>query len=94
MDGVFWVAFGGLGITAALLLVRVARGPSTADRIVALDNLALCLVAGIAIAAARRMDGTYLDAMVITALLGFVSSTAGARFLESRRRDPREDRDV
>jgi len=85
MEVVFWVAFGGLALTASLLLVRVARGPTTADRIVALDNLALCLVAGIAVGAARRLDGIYLDAMVITALLGFVSSTAGARFLESRR---------
>ena len=94
MDAVFVVSFGGLALTAALLLVRVARGPSTADRIVALDNLALCLVAGIAIGAARRLDGTYLDAMVITALLGFVSSTAGARFVESRRRNGRERSDA
>lgn len=93
MDVVFWIAFAGLALTAALLLVRVARGPAIADRIVALDNLALCLVAGIAVGAARRIDGTYLDAMVITALLGFVSSTAGARFLETRRTTAEEGSD-
>lgn len=88
MDVVFTVAYGAVLVAAALLVARAAVGPSTADRVVALDNLLILLVAGIALGAARRGDGTYLDALVVASLLGFVSSTAAARFLESRGSEP------
>lgn len=85
MDVVFTVAYAGLVAGGGLLVFRAARGPAIADRVVALDSLLLVLVAGIALGAARRGDGTYLDALVVAALLGFISTTAAARFLETRR---------
>jgi multicomponent Na+:H+ antiporter subunit F len=85
MDVVFTVAFAGLVVGGALLVYRTAVGPTIADRVVALDSLLLVLVAGIALGAAWRGDGTYLDALVVAALLGFISTTGAARFLETRR---------
>ncbi len=67
-----------------LCVVRLLRPCSLADRIVALDSLLIVIVSGIAVQAARTRDGTYLDVLVVAALLGFVSTVTVARFIERR----------
>lgn len=69
---------------AALCLVRLVRPGSLADRIVALDALLVVIVSGIAVQAARTGSGTYLDVLVVAALLGFVGTVTVARFIERR----------
>lgn len=78
------IAMAALAVAAALFLVRLVRGPSLADRIVALDATLVVVVSGIAVQAARTRDGTYLDVLVVAALLGFVSTVTVARFIERR----------
>ncbi|MBW3548716.1 MAG: sodium:proton antiporter [Actinobacteria bacterium] len=78
------VAFAVLALAAVLCTVRLVRGASLADRIVALDALLVVIVSGIAVHAARTGEGTYLDVLVVIALLGFVSTTTVARFIEHR----------
>lgn len=78
------VAFAGLLASAAMLLVRMVRGPSLADRIVALDTIVSVLVGGIAVGAVARGSGIFLDALVVTALLGFVGTVTVARYIERR----------
>lgn len=74
----------GLALAALLVVVRLVRGPSVPDRIVALDVLVQVVVAGIAVAAAVTRDGTYLAVLVAVALLGFVGTVTVARFVERR----------
>jgi multicomponent Na+:H+ antiporter subunit F len=78
------LAFLGIAVSGLLCLLRLVRGPSLADRIVALDALLIVIVSGIAIDAARTGDGTYLDVLVVAALLGFVGTVNVARFIERR----------
>jgi multicomponent Na+:H+ antiporter subunit F len=78
------LAFAGLSAAAFLCVVRLVRGPSLADRIVALDALLIVIVSGIAVDAARTGVGTYLEVLVVAALLGFVGTVNVARFIESR----------
>lgn len=78
------VALAGLALAGALCLARLARGRSLADRIVALDTLLVVVVSGIAVGAARTGQGTYLDVLVVAALLGFVGTITVARFIERR----------
>ena len=84
MTTVTSIAFVGIAVSGLLCLVRLVRGPSLADRIVALDALLVIIVSGIAVDAARTGDGTYLDVLVVAALLGFVGTVNVARFIESR----------
>lgn len=84
MNAVLVVCFAGLGLAALLVLVRLVRGPSVPDRIVALDVLVQILVAGIAVAAAVTRDGTYLSVLVAVSLLGFVGTVSVGRFVERR----------
>ena len=84
MNAVLGVCFAGLGLAALLVLVRLVRGPSVPDRIVALDVLVQVVVAGIAVAAAVTRDGTYLSVLVAVSLLGFVGTVSVGRFIERR----------
>jgi len=73
-----------LAISAALFLIRILQNRSLADRMVALDALLLAIVSGIAIQAARTGQDTYLNVMVVTALLAFVGTALVARFIGKR----------
>lgn len=84
MTAVTTLGFTGLTVAAALVALRLVRSRSLADAIVSLDLLLLVVVNGIAVDAARTGDGTYLDALVVTALLGFVGTLTVARFVERR----------
>lgn len=84
MTAVFAVCFTGLGAAALLVLVRLLRGPSVPDRIVALDTLLQVVVAGVAVAAASTRTGDFLAVLVAVSLLGFLGSVVVARFVERR----------
>lgn len=79
------IALGLLVIAGVLSLIRLIRGPSLANRIVALDTLLLIVVSGLAVQAAVIGDDTYLDVMVVAALLGFTGTGLIAKFIERRR---------
>ena len=78
------VALLGLALAAVLAVLRLVRGPSVPDRVVALDNLLLVVVGGIATGAAATGDGAFLAVLVAVALLGFVGTVTVARFVERR----------
>lgn len=79
------IALGLLVLAGVLCLIRLIRGPSLANRIVALDALLLMVVSGLAVQAAITGEDTYLDAMVVAALLGFTGTGLIAKFIERRR---------
>lgn len=84
MTVVYALSFGGLVLAALLCVVRLVRGSSVADRIVALDLLLVVTVSGIAVTAAATGSGAFLDALVVAALLGFIGTITVARFMERR----------
>lgn len=78
------IALAGLALSAVLCTIRLVRSGSLADRIVALDSLLVVVVSGIAVLAARTGEGTYLEVLVVAALLGFLGTVTVARFIERR----------
>lgn len=79
------IALALLVLAGVLFLIRLIKGPSLANRIVALDALLLIVVSGLAVQAAISGEDTYLNAMVVAALLGFTGTGLVARFIERRR---------
>ena len=67
-----------------LTLVRLLRGPSLPDRIVALDLLTLQALGLVCGAAVLYGQSNFLDAAIILALLAFLSTIAFARHVERR----------
>ena len=70
---------GGLGF-----LVRAVRGPSLADRVLALDGLVVTVVAAVLVISIRRDVRWFLDVALVVGFVGFVGAAAGARFIERR----------
>ncbi|MEM8553595.1 MAG: cation:proton antiporter [Pseudomonadota bacterium] len=73
-------------IVVAVLLgfVRLIRGPSLPDRVVALDMMTVLIVAFCGVAAIRFDDPAFLDVALVLALVGFLATVALARFAERR----------
>lgn len=73
-----------LGLTASLLLafVRLVRGPTLPDRVVALDIIAYQVIAFIGLYTAVTREAAFLDAAIILALIAFLATVAFARFVE------------
>jgi multicomponent Na+:H+ antiporter subunit F len=72
-----------LSLALVLAFVRVARGPSLADRVVALDLVAVAIV-GVAIAyAVGTGQAVFVDVALAIALLAFLGTVAMARAIES-----------
>jgi multicomponent Na+:H+ antiporter subunit F len=70
-----------LGSGALLALVRLARGPSLLDRVVATDTLLVITSASLAVHAALSRDPTVLPVLVVVSLLAFVGSVSIARYV-------------
>lgn len=70
-------------LTLALLLtiVRLIRGPTLPDRILALDLITTLAIGFIAAIAVRTGFSLYLDIAISIGLLGFLSTIALARYL-------------
>ncbi|XVU29367.1 monovalent cation/H+ antiporter complex subunit F [Actinoplanes sp. CA-054009] len=69
-----------LALGAGLALIRVVRGPSVLDRIVATDVLLAVIVMAIAAEAAFSRDATGLPVPVVLSILGFTGAVSVARF--------------
>jgi multicomponent Na+:H+ antiporter subunit F len=86
VDAVFLTVLALLGVAAALTLYRLFRGPSTLDRIVALDVFVVLTVVGAAVYVAYFRDGSNIPLVAAVALIGFVGSVSAARLAVRRER--------
>jgi multicomponent Na+:H+ antiporter subunit F len=75
------LTFAMLGGGVLLSLVRLARGPSLLDRVVATDALLVIISAGMAVFAALTRNPTVVPVLVVVSLLGFVGSVSVARYI-------------
>ena len=73
-----------LVVAGGLCLLRLVRGESVADRVVALDALLVIIISGVAVDAASRQSGLFLDVLVVGALIAFAGTVTVARFVERR----------
>ena len=81
MTAVLAVVLTGLfSVTALLALVRLYRGPSLLDRVVAADMLLATMVGAVGAEAAVNRHSTTLPVLVVLSLLGFVGSVSLVRF--------------
>ncbi len=71
------------GVTTLLAVVRLVRGPSTADRVVALDLLSAVAVGITAAWSVAANDPVYLDVALLVALVAFLGTVAFAGYAEA-----------
>lgn len=64
-----------------LALLRLLRGPSAQDRVLALDTFFNNGMLSLLIMGVRSASSIYFDIALLISLLGFIGTTAFARFL-------------
>jgi len=74
--------------------IRMFKGPTPADRIVALDLVTVLLVAVSSLLALQLDNSAYLDLGLALALVGFLATVGFARYLETNTHIPLDDADV
>lgn len=82
----FSISLGLVLLCLAFLLTvyRVVKGPTLADRVVALDMLVGIVIGFIAIIAIKTGFTLYIDIAIALGLVGFLATVAFARFIISR----------
>jgi multicomponent Na+:H+ antiporter subunit F len=80
--GAATVAFGLLILAFLLAFVRLVRGPSLPDRVVALDLMATLAVGFIAVYALATDQPLYVDVAMVLALVAFLGTVAFAHYIE------------
>lgn len=69
--------------------IRLVKGPSLPDRIVALDMMTVLIVSFCGLYALQSGQAAFVDVAIVLALIGFLATVALARFVErSQRRVP------
>ncbi len=76
--------------SVVLAFVRLIKGPSLQDRVVALDFMTVAIVAFCGLAAIRYGTSAFLDVALVLALVGFLATVALARFAERNTERSRE----
>lgn len=84
-------ALGVLTISFLLVVVRVLKGPSLPDRILALDMLVAVAIGFIAVLGLRSGVTLYVDVAIALGLVGFLATVAFARFVMSGGVDANEE---
>jgi multicomponent Na+:H+ antiporter subunit F len=75
-----------LGIALLIALIRLVKGPTLPDRIVAMDLFGVLVVGFIVVLAGSSRVRAALDAAIVIALIGFLGTIAYATYVE--RGDP------
>ena len=71
-----------LALAASLTFVRLVKGPTLPDRVIALDLIGVLMVCLLVVTAAMTGHGAFLDVAMVIALISFVGTVAYARYIE------------
>ena len=70
-----------VGLALALNLYRLLRGPDLVDRLLAVDTMYINTIGLLLLYGITTSTDLYLEAAMLIALIGFVSTAAVAKFL-------------
>ena len=82
LDIVSHVSLATLGIALVVSFVRLAKGPTLPERVVAMDLIGILVVGLIVVLAGWTGVRATLDAAVVIALIGFVGTVAYATYVQ------------
>lgn len=81
IEGALIYAIGAVAIALLLTTVRLLAGPSSVDRVLALDTLYVNTVGLVILLGLWLSSDLLFEAALIIAMLGFIATVALARFL-------------
>lgn len=75
------LAFACIGLALLGTLWRLAKGPTTADRILAVDTMAINAIAFIVLYGLVTGGAILFEAAILFAMMGFIASVAYCKFV-------------
>ncbi len=81
LDFALVVALVALAVGQVLSMVRLFKGPTTGDRILALDTMVINALGLVIVLGIHQGFKVYFEVALLIAMLGFVSTVALARFV-------------
>jgi multicomponent Na+:H+ antiporter subunit F len=81
----FAIALAMLAVAAGLTFVRLVKGPTLPDRVIAIDLIGVLMVCLLALMAGLTAQAAFLDVAMVVALISFVGTVAYARYIERER---------
>ena len=79
------VALTMLAAAACLTFIRLLKGPTLPDRVVAIDLIGVLMVCILVVTAAATEQQAFLDVGMVVALISFVGTVAYSRYIERSR---------
>lgn len=87
LDQAVGLTMGLVAVALVLTFIRLVRGPTLPDRVIALDMLGVLAVGLIAVYNIAHDQPALLDVATIVALVAFLGTVAFARYVEARAND-------
>ncbi len=84
MQSASWFALSMLVLALLLAFIRLLRGPTLPDRVIALDFMAMLGVGISAVYALAARNPVFLDIATLLALISFLSTVAFAQYVRKR----------
>lgn len=81
MNWALIIAFAATAIAQLMSMARLLIGPTTGDRILALDTMVINAIGLIVLLGIAQGTQVYFEVALLVAMLGFVSTVAYARFV-------------
>jgi multicomponent Na+:H+ antiporter subunit F len=78
----FLVALPLLAIAGGLTFIRLAKGPTLPDRVIAIDLIGVLMVCLLVVMAGVTAQQAFLDVAMVVALISFVGTVAYAQYIE------------
>ena len=79
------VALTMLAAAACLTFIRLLKGPTLPDRVVAIDLIGVLMVCILVVTAAATGQQAFLDVGMVVALISFVGTVVYSRYIERSR---------
>ncbi|SDY50143.1 multicomponent Na+:H+ antiporter subunit F [Evansella caseinilytica] len=71
-----------MSLSILVLFIRVIKGPTMSDRVMALDTIGINLIGFIGLIMIVQNTVAYAEVVLVIAILAFIGSIALAKFLE------------
>lgn len=82
LDILIYISLAILLLAMLMMLYRVVKGPTTADRVIALDSIGIALISVVALLSILLDTTIYFEVILLLSILAFIGTVAFSKFLE------------
>lgn len=77
-----WVSLILVVLSMIGIMIRVFRGPSVPDRLIALDGIGVMLISAIALISILFDTAFFIDVILLIAIMSFIGTVSFSKFIE------------